>query len=102
MNPLLTGSELFQNSWVSETITVINGEKRIGQSVTVNAYPYKKICDRGVPPHNYGGGVQLHLLNFGKEHKQFFVETKVFIEISDSNLTFPMEPLREKCLTCQL
>ena len=50
-------SELFQNSWVSETITVINGEKRTGQSVTASAYLYKKICGEDVPlPHNYGGG----------------------------------------------
>ena len=62
---LSNGSEPLQHSWVSETITVISGEKRIGQNVTVSAYLYKKICGRGVPPHNYGG-VQLHLLNFGK------------------------------------
>ena len=47
---LSTGSELFQHSWVSKTITIINGEKRTGQSVTVSAYLYKKICGWGVPP----------------------------------------------------
>ena len=54
---LSNSSELFQNSWVSETITVISGEKRIGQNVTVSAYLYKKICGRGVPPPIIMGGV---------------------------------------------
>ena len=53
---LSTGSELFQHSWVSETITIINGEKRTGQSVSVSAYLYKKICGGGVPPPIIMGG----------------------------------------------
>ena len=53
---LSTGSELFEHSWVSKTIIVINGEKRTGQSVTVVAYLYKKICGRGVPPPIIMGG----------------------------------------------
>jgi len=54
---LSTGSELFQHSWVSKTITIINGEKRTGQSVTVGAHLYKKICGGGVPTHIIMGGV---------------------------------------------
>ena len=47
---LSTGSELFQHSLLSETIAVINGEKRTAQSVFVSAYLYKEICDGCVPP----------------------------------------------------
>ena len=41
-------------------------------------------------------------VRIGLKNKKNFVEKKIFIEISDSNLTFPTESIWEKFTACQL